>query len=255
VFKRIVKNIAAFAYWPFCGSCRKVVLCYHSLKREAVESFKKQMDYLASHYRIVKPSRIPEEQYDGRKIVALTFDDAFKSFYENAVGVLKELNIPAGVFVPTGFMGQKCGWQMPPGHRDENEVVINRQQIIELEKDGIEVFCHTVTHSDLSRLSDVFLRQELTESKAALEAILKHAVNGISYPHGLYHDRVLDIAKECGYQLGFTLDPQWAEKATNNLAIGRFLVSPGDGLLTLKLKADGAYAAQNVLRYLKHQIW
>lgn len=212
------------------------------------------MEYLVSHCQVVKPSEILAEKYVGKKIVAVTFDDAFISFYDNAVGVLTEIGVPAGVFVPTGFIGQQCNWQMPQGHPDKNEKVIDRQQILELENHGIEVFSHTVTHPNLTGLSDDELRRELADSKVGLEEILGHSVNTISYPHGIHDRRVIDFAISSGYQLGFTIEPRWIDESENNLAIGRFVVSPKERLSAFKLKASGAYAAENISRNLKRRI-
>ena len=101
--KETIKYITALACLPFIGSRRKVVLCYHSLKAEAVVNFRRQMEYLVGRFEVVKPSEILSAEPRNKTMVAVTFDDAFTSFYENAVPVLKEFDISVGIFVPTGF--------------------------------------------------------------------------------------------------------------------------------------------------------
>ena len=143
---------------------------------------------------------------------------------------------------------------MPQGHPDRQETVVDCSRLIELEKDGFEVFSHTVTHPKLTTLSEENLKKELIESKAALEKILAHSVNTISYPHGAHDKKVTNAAKESGYELGFTIEPQCVSEATNPFGIGRFVVSPNEKLSTFKLKACGAYVAESILRNLKRRI-
>lgn len=254
MFKERIKFVAASIYRPFIGSGRRVVLCYHSLKADAVMNFTEQMKYLAAHCEIVKPSEILSAGPQDKPVVAVTFDDAFVSFYENAVPVLKTFNIPAGVFVPTGYIGRPCGWKMPVGHSDREETVADSGQLTAMEKDGIEVFSHTMTHPSLTALSSAKLKEELAGSKAALEQILGHSVGAISYPHGRYNENVINAAQESGYRLGFTIEPQCVDELTNPYAIGRFVVSPKEPLSRFKLKACGAYAAENILRNLKRRM-
>lgn len=254
MLKEEIKFAAALAYKPFLGSCRKVVLCYHSLKPDAVMNFRQQMAYLADRCDIISPSQIMTAACRSKPMVAVTVDDAFVSFDENAVPVLKEFNIPAGVFVPTGYIGKPCGWQMPKGHADQNETVLDCARLRELSKDGIEVYSHTVSHPNLTTLSAEQLRKELADSKAALEQILGRSVDTISYPHGRHDENVLKAAKDTGYRLGFTIEPRCVDAAANPYAIGRFVVSPNEPFSRFRLKACGAYAAENVLRNLKQRL-
>jgi peptidoglycan/xylan/chitin deacetylase (PgdA/CDA1 family) len=254
MLKEQIKFAAALAYKPFVGSGRKVVLCYHSLRSEAVVNFSEQMTYLANHCETVKPSEIISAKPQGRTVVAVTFDDAFVSFDENAAAVLKELNVPAGVFVPAGYIGKPCGWQMPDGHPDTHERVVACDRLREWELNGIEVFSHTMSHPDLTAIPAERLKKELVDSKSVLEQILGHSVDVISYPHGRYDESVIAAAKESGYRLGFSIEPRCADALTNPYAIGRFVVSPSESLAKFKLKACGAYAAETVLRNLKQRM-
>jgi peptidoglycan/xylan/chitin deacetylase (PgdA/CDA1 family) len=126
------------------------------------------------------------------------------------------------------------------------------EQISQLDKDGFEIFSHSVSHAKLTKLDDERLLDELKNSKKRLEAIVGHEVLGISYPHGEHNDCVCDAARECGYKMGFTIEPKRVTDKSDNFKIGRFTVSPRDSMPVFKLKANGAYEVVYYLRRIKH---
>jgi peptidoglycan/xylan/chitin deacetylase (PgdA/CDA1 family) len=229
-----------------------VVLYYHGVNKADIGRFKKQMEYLARRCTVVKASEIMVADMDGAKnVVAITFDDAFINVKENAIPVLKEYRLPASIFVPVADLGQRPHWGIPEDCPDKNEFVMSRQEILELDKDGFDVYSHTLSHPRLTELNEDKLLTELKDSKQILEKLVGHEVIGISYPYGSHDDRVCRIAKKCGYRLGFTIEPHTINNATGLLKIGRFSVSPRDSLARFKLKVSGAYQAVILLRKLK----
>lgn len=233
---------------------RRVVIYYHGVKKYDLDKFGKQMAYLAKNYHVVKASEIKRAKARGRCVVAIMFDDAFASVTENAVPVLKKHGLTATIAVPTGNLGQSPKWYLEPGLSDKNEIVMTQRQIAELDRDGFEVFSHTVSHSVLTQIEDDRLHQELFQSKQALEEIVGHEVVGISYPHGAYDDRVCEAAKAAGYKLGFTIVPRLIHSFTDDLTIGRTSVSPDDNIIKFKLKASGAYQVRKYKKVSKQLI-
>ncbi len=210
------------------------------------------MDYLARRCVVVKPSEIMITDVAGSKnIIAITFDDGFVSVKEHAIPVLKELGLTAGMFVPAGNLGQQCGWEVFEDSGDANSMVMNADQILELDKDGFEIFSHTYSHPVLTEVNDSSLEAELVESKNLLERIIGHEVLAISYPYGAYDIRVCRAAEKAGYKLGCTIEPNLIVGATKPMEIGRFSVLPGDSLLKFKMKISGAYQITKYLRRLK----
>jgi len=245
VFYALVVNL-------FDKKPRRVVLYYHGINRADVKGFTKQMAYLTQKCSVVKPSKIKSAHIDGAKILAaITFDDAFVSIIENAVPILKEHRLPAGIFVPTGNLGQPLRWKMPENCPDKNETVMTQGQIAELDNDGFEIFSHTLSHPVLTEVEDSRLEAELVNSKRALERIVGHQVSAISYPHGAYDTRVCRFAKKAGYRLGFTIQPTMVDSATDHLKIGRFLVSAKESMVKFKLKVSGAYEVRMYLQSIR----
>jgi peptidoglycan/xylan/chitin deacetylase (PgdA/CDA1 family) len=258
--KEIVKTALAITYAAISSVAQKkpyrIVMCYHSIKKQDIGSFEKQMAYLASNCKVVKASEILTASMDGvNPIAAITFDDAFVSVFENALPVLREYGLPASIFVPTGNLGQPPRWNISQTSQYENDIVINEKQLREVNENGFELLSHTVSHPVLTELDDNTLKTELSNSKSALEKMLDHEVCGISYPHGVCDSRVCNAVKQAGYRLGFTIEPNIVNTSTDIMQIGRVAVSPKDSLIKFKLKVKGAYQASKYLSAIKKSLF
>ncbi|MFC1761592.1 polysaccharide deacetylase family protein [Planctomycetota bacterium] len=257
------KKIEAIVAWiwgtwqaVFSRMPKRVILYYHGINREEADSFKKQMDYLAKHCHTVAACEIINAKGDAKlPTVAITFDDAFISVMELAIPVLEEYNLPATIFVPTGWMGQTADWKLFEGEYNYVERVVDHRQLLEWTSlKNIDIQSHTVNHPMLTKTDESTLIRELRESKETLEQILGKEITAISYPYGRFNQDVLDAAQKVGYQQGFTIDPKVVSDKTRPLEIGRFKVDPREGLATFGLKTRGNYEAVNLLRWLKRKV-
>jgi len=258
--KEIIKFFAAFVYGVLLPFRKKrpafVVLYYHGLEKKKKAQFEKQMRYLASTHRVIKPSQVAACDFNnkGNLMVSITFDDGFLSILENAVPVLEDFKLAAGIFVPTGSIGGRRSWRLDENIEDNGEAVMDREQICELEKSGYEIFSHTVSHRKLSELSPKEVERELAESRQRLEEILGHSVSAVSYPHGEYNVSVSRAAERSGYTMGFTIEPFVNNCSGDRMAMGRFKVSPTESLLQFRLKVMGAYEVLNYFRMAKKKL-
>lgn len=121
----------------------------------------------------------------GKKVVALTFDDGYASFYTKAVPLLRRYGFVATVCVITDQIGKK-------NH-------VTWKQLEELVALGFEVASHTKSHPDLTRLGRKALVAEVAESKRILEKRLKVPVRFFCYPAGRYNTIVIKAARDAGY--------------------------------------------------------
>ncbi len=189
---------------------KATILMYHNIGnpagRAALRSlyvtprmFGFQMWYLkTAGFRVVPLGKILEF-VEGRnsddKLVALTFDDGFCDFYENAYPVLKSYGYPSTVFLVSDFIGKENLWERP-GYSTR---LLGWDMIMEM-KDGCVTFgSHTRTHPFLRGLSDDILRREVRESKSVLEERLGRGVEFFCYPYGDYDDTVVDAVRKAGY--------------------------------------------------------
>lgn len=134
----------------------------------------------------------------------LTFDDSYENFLTDAMPVLERFNIPATVFVPTGYIGKdNRGWEnydiVPVKHLTEG-------QIMYLDQAGIDFQPHTVNHINFLRLNSDQRRREAVESKDTIEQLLGKKKDVFCYPGGGYDQEAKDILLTAGYNMSVSCD-------------------------------------------------
>lgn len=173
--------------------------------------------------------------------IAVTFDDAFQSVYENALPILRNKIIPAAVFVPSGYLGKKPGWIKDPHHPYAGEIVMTREQLQNLPADLITVGSHTVSHINPHKVDKNTLRREALESKATLENILNRSVDLFAAPFATLDEKHADVFIQAGYKRVFLNIPTYPASRTDLYLMGRTSVEPTDWPIEFKLKLSGAY--------------
>ena len=119
MLKNEIKRLAAssFGWRVLCMAARKpgaVVLMYHRIgKGEKIFSnldqsvFRAQMRWLRDNCHVIAPEDLMRSVHHGRcskPPVLVTFDDGYRDYHDNAYPVLKDLEIPALVFLATAFI-------------------------------------------------------------------------------------------------------------------------------------------------------
>jgi peptidoglycan/xylan/chitin deacetylase (PgdA/CDA1 family) len=181
------------------------VLTYHSLDTSgsvvsvAPQTFADQMAVLAeTGFRGVSlREALSHREAHGawpERSVALTFDDGYANFYEEAAPALAQHDFTATVFVISGYVGKRNDWEPPPAGLGLREM-LTWPQIIELSSAGIEIGAHTRAHRDLRRLSTSEAQGEIGGSRAEIEDRLGRAVESFAYPFGHVSLASLEIVR------------------------------------------------------------
>ena len=139
-------------------------------------------------------------------LVAITFDDGFRSVYENGLPILQRYGFPATVFVVTDYCGQTNSWPSQPRYV-EPRPLLSWAEVKEMCEIGISFGSHTRTHPDLRRIARPDAEEELVTSKRAIEDAIGHPVEMLAYPYGTCDESVKDLAqKHFRLAVGTTLD-------------------------------------------------
>ncbi|ALF52918.1 polysaccharide deacetylase [Nostoc piscinale CENA21] len=111
------------------------------------------------------------------------------------------------------------------------------EEMLALESGGlIEIGTHTVTHPFLSQLPIASQRDEIQQSKAYLEKVLRHPITSFSYPNGSYTKETISLAQEAGFNCACAsvLDKlqqhnNKISQHSNRFLLPRFVVEDWDG--------------------------
>lgn len=170
-----------------------VVLMYHGVKggggdhiNVGLERFRQDMRWLDERFEVVDLSAIPEAAGRPGRQVAVTFDDAFRNVYENAVPIIEERGIPATVFVNADKIGDESG--VPK---------MTAKQLADLvDSSLVTIGNHTYSHADLTDISPDDKREEIVRGKEKLEDRFGVDIDKFAYPWGRYDVETVDIVRE-----------------------------------------------------------
>lgn len=114
-----------------------------------------------------------------------------------------------------------------------------------LERLGMEIGAHTVTHPQLDTLRAPRLHRELRESKAVLEDVLGHEVAHLAYPHGYNSRAVRRAARRAGYASAVAVRHALSSGADEPYRIARLIVRRSHTVadVTAWLAGEGARVA------------
>jgi peptidoglycan/xylan/chitin deacetylase (PgdA/CDA1 family) len=217
-----------------------VIITYHSIKTEHRTKFERQMNALLKTGSPVSLDSNLNLLKNGTNI-AISFDDAYQSVLYNAIPILCEKNIPATIFVPTGFLGKRPGWIKNEAHPYANEIVMTEKQLKTLPGYLITLGSHSVSHINLTQTDVQMAKEEIFESKQTLEQIIKKEVAFFAAPFATINEMFLPLFKEAKYQRVFLNIPTFPSTKTDMYLLGRTSIEPTDWPIEYHLKLKGAY--------------
>lgn len=213
----------------------KSILLYHNISKTFSpygsivfpEVFRK-------HLKFIKSKGIkflaPDEFFQSDSGVLLTFDDGFVDLYEYALPILIEENIPAVIFVVSGYAGKKNDWEVTMG---KSFTHLSWDKIKEMHKYGVTIGSHSHLHPDYSRSPLDVVKKDMKESLEIISDEIGERVKYLSYPFGRIRESQIELAGEVGYEKAFISTPR---KTDNPYLLGRWAVYTIDTLFTLSAK-------------------
>jgi biofilm PGA synthesis lipoprotein PgaB len=263
---------------------RLLVLCYHDVPKKVdrddygvdEETFIQQLEYLRTHgYAFVSFDDVLRAHAGGAplppKAVLLTFDDAYRSFYERVLPVLKAYRYPCVLAVVSAWIDRA-----PPGLKLP---LMNWQQVREAAASGlVEIATHThnlhhfeiatpqqntgfaaVTRKydaqrDTYETEEEFIRRIGGDLRQAKESLRRNAgvdPRAVVWPYGEYNQITVEEARTAGYAATMTLADRYAS-AGDVEVIPRFLLAKNpsmeDFIAQLADLAGGVRQPERVLQ-------
>lgn len=194
--------------------------------------FARQMRWLKGHgYHAITQRQLFDALMCGRplprKPVLITFDDGYRDNLTKASPVLARLGMPATAYVISGRIS------------NGDASFLTWRQLEMLERRGVEIGSHTVSHRELTGLSDSQALAELVRSRRALERRLGHRVPWLAYPIGAYDSRIERLARRAGYLLAVTTQWGTRQSAQRPLALSRLRILDSTGVRGLAAMLRG----------------
>jgi peptidoglycan/xylan/chitin deacetylase (PgdA/CDA1 family) len=168
-----------------------------------------------------------------KKTVVLTFDDGYADNYEGAFLPLVENNMKATWFITTDYIGKYSHMMGLPSPQTQ---MLNAEQLIQMDKGGMEIGSHTCSHPDLASLSYQQQRNEMIKSKQVLESIIQREICTFSYPYGRHNADSIEAVKDAGYKLACIVNPNEFGNKKNLFMHKRVPILANDSISTLARK-------------------
>jgi peptidoglycan/xylan/chitin deacetylase (PgdA/CDA1 family) len=185
------------------------------------KSIRSQFEWLRDNNVKVVPledllSRLENPRpYEG-KVVVITFDDGYKSMYTKLLPLVREFRYPVTLFVYTDFISET-------GSKS-----LTWNNLREMQKSGIDIQSHTLSHADLGKLSSTDseaarekLFREMYLSRKKIEQKLGKKVDLLAFPFGYYDNKTIQMAEYAGYRRVLSTDDGLNPVSYNNYCLRR----------------------------------
>lgn len=192
-------------------------------------TFEEHLKFIKNNYQPLPLSelsrRIVSNSLVGNEI-SITFDDGYQDNLKNALPLLEKYNIPATIFVTTGYLGRKASfkWDMEYSEFDRAQFLSQDEINLLSQHPLIEIGAHTETHPRLIDISKTEQETDILKSKTRLEAITGNHIKAFAYPFGGIYDfdKVSEkIIDELGFEFAYKNTQELARHSNSSFNIPR----------------------------------
>ncbi|HEY2334103.1 MAG TPA: glycosyltransferase [Solirubrobacterales bacterium] len=218
------------------------ILMYHafSAKRERERyimpsrSFVRQLRLLrALRYEVVPLEEFVDALRTGRRLrrraVVLTIDDGYEDNVSVAQRALRELGLPATLFLVTQRLGADNDWSKQSAVA--GRPLLSCEQVKQASAEGLEFGAHTRRHHPLPDTEDAVLQEEVSGSREDLEALLGKPVGAFAYPYGFVDGRAMTAVRGAGFDVALSVDDRRATIVEDPMRVPRIEICGTDSPL------------------------
>ena len=216
-----------------------LIIYYHEVVKEehgfsyqkiTLDHFEQEMRYLAENgYRSLHFSELSDPILD--KSIIVSFDDGFRTVYENAAPVMLRLGIKGNIYLPTAYIGQ-------------GEQFMSWNMVQELYHSGLfEMQAHTHTHSDMRALSTMQIEEEIASSDRIFQKKLGYLPPAFCMPFGVWDHRSVRALRDLD-RFRYILGSHYGRVSVDRLnecVLPRIGISDDDTIAVFAGKIRGDY--------------
>ena len=213
------------------------------------ENFEKQLRFFAlrglqaitfQDYLAFSTGDRPLREFPNKPFV-LTFDDGYLDNFHNMLPLAQKYCYRGVLFLLGDFSINGNCWDI--GEDTEANRIMTTEQKRAFVERGWEIGAHTLSHPDLTRLSDEDVLHELRESRRRIEHELQTKVISFAYPFGTYDDRVKELVKQTEFEFGIATDTGGLTIEDDRFAVFRVNMFPEESMFSLFKKTSSWYRA------------
>jgi poly-beta-1,6-N-acetyl-D-glucosamine N-deacetylase len=254
------------------------VITYHVVRDQL--QFEKQLKYLKGSGATFLTLGEFLDKLTGKKQfkstdTLITFDDGDYTVYERGMPLLKKHDIPAVLFVITALINtdkpfwwdeimyytqdyNKVRWAKTISNQERLKYLtelreetakppckqkqLTIDELKEMEKNGIAIGNHTMSHPMLDKLSDDELESELISSNVFLRENGFEYHNVLAYPNGNISEMVVEKLRQKGYRAGFLFNHRLTNADENPYKISRLSMNDYTPLWKYKMILSGLHS-------------
>lgn len=176
-----------------------------------------------------------------KKSIAITFDDGYEDNFTNAFPILQKYNVKSTIYLVVDRHNRE--WSSKRKSKNNTGELVKEPKLTDsqvktmIESGLLEIGSHTITHDNLSNISQKQKHDEIYKSKTIIEENFNIECNSFCYPFGIIDINDWKLVKEAGYTNATT-----TEKGIDNLQtinpylISRVTISGKDNFYAFKLK-------------------
>lgn len=201
------------------------------------EEFERQIRYLRKKTHPVRLEDVANFVANKKSLpsraVAVTFDDGYLDFKENALPILRKYGIPATLFV--------CAGEINPKDLGSDLPLMTAEEIAKLSRDPlVTIGSHGLTHGKLTRLSPEMAKNEIGQSRVLLEKATGKPIDFFAYPKGSFNSLIMDYTEKAGYGAAFTAIQRLVDRNCAIYGIPRVQIDRSTSFLEFKAKLTRA---------------
>ena len=163
------------------------------------------------------------------RVVAITFDDGFRSVFDVAAPILNQYRFTATNYIVTNQIGGRNEWDLPLGSMPAP--CMNKDELKKWLDMGHELGGHTLDHVNLNNVSAAEATRQIAQSREVLETTFDVEVSSFAYPYGAQSPIHRDIVRDAGYKNAGIVERRKAGRDDDPYGLPRITVRRADTLL------------------------
>lgn len=205
------------------------ILMYHGVDEVEGSSLYVRPDVFADQirflheagYKVIDLDTFVEARKAGRELddrsVVITFDDGLEDNYINAFPVLYRYDMPATIFLITGYIGKEPGY-------------LNWDQVRMMSSHGISFGAHTRSNVYLPSIGGdkEALSEQIYGPRRDLEKNAGLTARYFCYPTGGFNSRIKDMVRKAGYRAACTTNRGYDRYNKDLFELNRVKVTNSD---------------------------